>query len=110
MCAGYILVIVKMGTERQDKLRIRLHVYDTDIPVNVRPEDEPLYRDAGSLITNTINAYASRYKGQKKEKELLYMALIDIALRYQMELSRNDTKPYNDIMAKLTAEIEEAIK
>lgn len=110
MRAGHNPYHSEMAEEKQEKLRIRLHVYDTDIPVNVRPEDEPLYRDAGSLITNTVNAYASRYKGQKNEKELLYMALIDIALRYQMELSRNDTKPYNDIIAKLTAEIEEAIK
>ena len=35
-----------MAEDNNEKLRIRLHVYDTDIPVNVRPEDEPLYRDA----------------------------------------------------------------
>ena len=73
-----------MAEENNEKLRIRLHVYDTDIPVNVRPEDEPLYRDAASLITQTVNAYASRYKGPKNEKEILYMALIEIALRYQI--------------------------
>ncbi len=99
-----------MAEQNQEKLRIRLHVYDTDIPVNVRPKDEPLYRDAAKLITSTVNAYASRYKGPKNEKELLYMALIDIALRYEMELSRNDTKPYADIIAKLTSEIEDTLK
>ena len=99
-----------MADENQEKLRIRLHVYDTDIPVNVRPADEPLYRDAASLITSTINAYASKYRGPKNEKELLYMALIDIALRYEIERSRNDTKPYDDMLAKLTREIEQAIK
>lgn len=99
-----------MSEENQEKLRIRLHVYDTDIAVNVRPEDEPLYRDAASLITRTVNAYAASYKGSKSEKELLYMALIDIALHYEMELSRNDTKPYADMMARLTSEIEEALK
>lgn len=98
-----------MSEDNQDKLRIRLHVYDMDIPVNVRPEDEPLYRDAATLITNTVNAYASRYKGKKSEKELHYMALIEIALRYEIERQRNDTKPYEDIMAKLTGEIEETI-
>lgn len=98
-----------MAEEKNDKLRIRLHVYDTDIPVNVRPEDEPLYRDAGSLITKTVNAYASRYKGPKNEKELLYMALIEIALRYVMETKRNDTQPYRDIAAKLVSEIEDTL-
>lgn len=99
-----------MAENNNEKLRIRLHVYDMDIPVNIKPEDEPLYRDAATLITNTVNAYASRYKGPKNEKELLYMALIEIALRYEMQLKRNDTEPFRDILNKLTSEIEDAIK
>ncbi len=98
-----------MAEENKGKLRIRLHVYDTDIHVNVRPEDEPLYRDAATLITDTVNGYASRYTGPTNEKNLLYMALIDIALRYEMESKRNDTKPFSDILGKLTSEIEEVI-
>ncbi len=99
-----------MAEENKEKLRIRLHVYDTDISVNVLPEDEPLYRDAASLITGTVNAYASKYKGPTNEKEILYMALIEIALRYEIELKRNDTQPYRDILEKLTSEIEEVVK
>lgn len=99
-----------MPGDNQEKLRIRLHVYDTEFPVNIRPEDEPFYRDAATLITNTMNAYASRYKGPNNKKDLLYMALIDIALRYEMERARNDTKPYADILAKLTLEIEDTLK
>lgn len=37
------------------------------------------------------------------------MALIDIALNYERELSRNDTAPFNDILGKLTSEIEDAL-
>lgn len=98
-----------MAEESKEKLHIRLHVYDTEMPVNIRPEDEPLYRDAATLITKTMNAYALRYKGSKNEKEILYMALIEVALRYEMEKTRNDTEPYNDILSKLTAELEEAL-
>lgn len=98
-----------MSEQNLDKLRIRLHVYDMDIPVNVKPEDEPLYRDAASLITQTVNAYAQRYKGPKSEKEILYMSLIEIALRYEMEKSRNDTQPYTETLQKITAEIEELL-
>ena len=43
-------------------------------------------------------------------KEIFYMALVDIALRYEMELSRNDTKPYRDVISQLTSEIEDALK
>ena len=39
-----------MAEQSTEKLRIRLHVYDTDMPVNIRPQDEPLYRDAASLV------------------------------------------------------------
>ena len=85
-----------MAEQSTEKLRIRLHVYDTDMPVNIRPEDEPLYRDAASLIT-------------KNDKEILYMALIEIALRYEMEKSRNNTEPYQDLLTKLTSEIEEVL-
>lgn len=98
-----------MAEQSTDKLRIRLHVYDTEMPVNILPEEEPLYRDAASLITKTMNAYSQRYKGAKHEKEILYMALIEIALRYEVEKSRNNTEPYQDIITKLTAEIEEAL-
>ena len=72
-----------MAENNNEKLRIRLHVYDMNIPVNIKPEDE---------------------------KELLYMALIEIALRYEMQLKRNDTEPFRDILNKLTSEIEDAIK
>jgi len=85
-------------------------VYDTEIPVNVVREEEKFYRDAAKLITNTVNTYAQVFKGKKEDKELLYMALIDIALRYEKELERNDTVPYSKMLERLTAEIEDTLK
>ena len=99
-----------MAEENRDKLHIRLHVYDTVMSVNIVREDEQDYRDAASQITETVNTYASIFKGRKSEKEILYMALIDIALRLRKESRRNDTAPYSDILEKLTSEIEEAMK
>ena len=87
-----------------------MHVYDTEISVNVLREDEEYYRKAATLITDTVNTYASVFKGRKSDKDLLYMALIDIALRYEKEAKRNDTVPFTDILGKLTAEIEDALK
>ena len=94
----------------EEKLHIRLHVYDTEISVNVLREDEEYYRKAATLITDTVNTYASVFKGRKSDKDLLYMALIDIALRYEKEAKRNDTVPFTDILGKITAEIEDALK
>ena len=94
----------------EEKLHIRLHVYDTEISVNVLREDEEYYRKAATLITDTVNTYASVFKGRNSDKDLLYMALIDIALRYEKEAKRNDTVPFTDILGKITAEIEDALK
>ena len=93
-----------------EKLHIRLHVYDMDIAVNINREDEELYRNAAKLITGTVNDYAKIYKENKTVKDLLYMALIDIALRYMRESKRNDTAPISNILVKIPSEIENALK
>ena len=99
-----------MAEINKDKLLIRLHVYDTEMAVNIPREDEAMYRNAAILITDTVNSYASYYKERKSNKELLYMAMIDIALRYEREAKRNDTAPYSEILKRLTSEIEETIE
>ncbi len=99
-----------MAGETGNKLRITIHVYDTDLSVNVPRDEEEYYRKGAKLITDIVNSYASHFKGVKSDKELLYMALIDIALRYEKEAVHNDVKPLNDILTKLTSEIEEAMK
>ncbi len=93
----------------QDKLHIRLHVYDEEIEVTVKREDEEFYRAAAKLITDRYNAYAQAYKGRKNEHIISLMTLVDIALLYQKERSHNDTAPYDNVLARLTKEIEEAL-
>ena len=88
-----------------DKLHIRLHVYNAELSVNVPREDEEYYRSAAKLITDTINTYSTLFKGKKENRDIL-----DIALRYKKERVRNDTAPFNDILGKLTSEIEDALK
>ena len=53
-----------------DKLRIRLHVYNTELTVNVPREDEEYYRSAAKLITDTINTYSTLFKGKKEDKDI----------------------------------------
>ena len=93
-----------------DKLHIRLHVYDTELSVNVPRDDEEYYRSAAKLITDTVNTYSTLFKGKKGDKDIMYMAMLDIALKYKKEGERNDTAPFNDILGKLTSEIEEVLK
>lgn len=93
-----------------NKLNIRLHLYDTDMAVKVFPEEEELYRNAAKLIADTMNTYVPILKGKRSEKDILYAAMLDIALRYEQEAKRNDTLPFCDILGKLTSEIEDALK
>ena len=98
-----------MAEQNKDKLHIRLHVYDEDIEVVINRDDEEYYRNAAKLITDRYNAYAQAYKGRKSEHTVSLMTLIDIALMYQKERMNHDTTPYDSVLAKLTAEIEEAL-
>ena len=99
-----------MAEVNNEKLHIRLHVYDEEIEVTVKRSDEEYYRKAAKLITDRYNAYAQAYKGKKGEHTIALMTLIDIALLYERECGKNDTTPYNDILTMLTSEIEEALK
>ena len=102
----------KQKTTRQDnsKLNIRLHLYDTDMAVKVYRDEEEYYRDAAKLITDVMNTYEGLLRGKRSEKDILYAAMLDIALRYEKESKRNDTAPFSDILGKLTSEIEDVLK
>ena len=99
-----------MAEVNKEKIHIRLHVYDEEIEVTINREDEAFYRAAAKLITDRYNAYAKAYKGRKSDHTIALMSLIDIALMYQRERDKNDTTPYDNILSRLTSEIEEALK
>lgn len=82
------------------------------MPINITvPKDqEELYREAGTLINERLNTYFSYFKGQRADKEIIYYALIDIALKYVMESKRNDMKPVTAVLDELSAEIQKAMK
>ena len=99
-----------MAEEIKEKLNIRLHVYDEDIHATIEREDEEYYRAAAKLISERYGAYAQVFKGRKSDHTIALMTLIEIALRYEEEVDRNDTSPYDNILLQLTNEIEEAMK
>lgn len=95
--------------EQKDRLHIKLHVYDEDISVVIDRDDEEYYRSAAKLITDRYNAYAAVFKGHKTDHTVALMTLIDVALMYEKEQAKHDTSPYDDVLARLTSEIEEAL-
>lgn len=98
-----------MAEEKREKLRIHLHVYDEEIEVVIDRNDEEFYRAAAKQITDRYNVYAQIYKGRKGDHTIALMTLVDIALQYQKERAKNDTVVYNNILTKLTAEIEDVL-
>jgi cell division protein ZapA len=98
-----------MAEHNRDRLHIKLHVYDEEIEVVINREDEEFYRLAAKFITERYNAYAKVYRGRKSDHTVALMTLIDIALLYQKERSHNDTSPYDDVLARLTREMEEVL-
>ncbi len=98
-----------MAEQKREKLHIRLHVYDEEIDVTIDRDDEAYYRAAAKLITDRYNAYAQAYRGRKSDHTIALMTLIDVALLYEKERDNNDTTPYDNILARLTADIEKAL-
>lgn len=93
----------------EEKLRIKLHVYETDLMVNVPREEEQYYRAAAKQVTETVNTYAKIYQGKKTHNDVMYMAMLDLALRSNKLAALNDTQPFMELIAKLTQEIEEVM-
>lgn len=93
----------------EEKLRIKLHLYETDLMVNVPREEEQYYRAAAKQVTETVNTYAKIYQGRKTHNDVMYMAMLDLALRSNKLAALNDTQPFMELIAKLTQEIEEVM-
>lgn len=77
--------------------------------MSIERSEEEYYRAAAKLITDRYNVYSQIYKGRKSDHTIALMTLIDIALQYQKDNVKNDTAPYNEILAQLTSEIEDAL-
>ena len=93
----------------EEKLRIKLHLYETDLMVNMPREEEQYYRAAAKQVTETVNTYAKIYQGKKTHNDVMYMAMLDLALRSNKLAALNDTQPFMELIAKLTQEIEEVM-
>lgn len=99
-----------MPEDELNKINIKLNIYDRVVELKVPREEESLYRKDAELINALLNVYYDNFKGLKEDKEITYFAMVDLGLRLQRELQRNDTKPYDNILQRLTSEIETVLK
>ena len=95
--------------DQLQKQKIKLHIYDTDIIAWVPRNDEELWRKAVQLINTKLNAFYDAFKGKKGDKEIIYMAMIEIDLMAIDESEHNNTSEIANILSTLSSEIEQAL-
>ena len=96
--------------ENDEKLHIRLNVNGVDIPMRVSRDAEGMYRSAAKLVNERIQTYVSSFSSRKSEKEILLMAMLDVAMLYERERGKSDAEPFLKSMSLLSASIDQAMK
>ncbi len=74
------------SNETRELKKMKLHVFNIDMEVNVPVEEEQRYREAAEMVNRKIKAYRDvfvlyRYFPLKSEWEILLMVLLDFAVR-----------------------------
>lgn len=90
--------------EASEFFLIQLRIDNQTYPVNIRRDQEEIYREAERQINDKLNLYKDRFPNLAKE-QYLYMTLLDLSVRLIQSERRNDTEPYESVMNNLTAEI-----
>ena len=99
-----------MAEVKTGKQHISLNVCKEKFDIYVLPEEEEFYPRAEKLIANTYNKYSQVFRGRRSEQSIVLLTLVEIGVKYEMAAGKNDTSPYDEILRKLTSEIESALK
>ena len=91
-----------------DRLKINLLIDCQKYPLNIRREDELLYRDAAKLIDKTLNKYRE-WKPELSSNQHWAMAALELAYAYISNKDKNDTQPYLRKLEELTKELDNVI-
>ena len=95
--------------EAEDKIKITLTIDKVRFPLHIRKEEEEFYRNAATLINDTLNKYRASYTGQSDEKYMA-MALLDIALENQKLNVKSNMAPVKALLTELMEQVEPYIK
>ena len=90
--------------DASEKFFIQLRIDNQTYPVNIRRDEEEIYREAERKINDKLNLYRESFPNLPKE-QYLYMTLLDLSVSLVRNQRRNDTEPYKSVMNNLTAEI-----
>lgn len=89
-------------------MKINLLIDCQRYPLNIRREDEQLYRDAAKLIDKTLNKYRS-WKPELGASNHWAMAALELAFNLMTMKDKNETKPYLEKLEELTKELDNYI-
>ena len=90
------------------KMKIKLLIDCQHYPLNIRREDEQLYRDAAKLIDNALNYYR-RLNPNLSSNNYWAMTALEFAFHFLSMKDKNDTHPYLEKIEELTKELDNYI-
>ena len=93
----------------EGKQHISLNICDEKISIYVKADEEVFYRDAEKLVRATYGKYAELFRGRRGDRFVAATALLEIGVKYQMEHASKDTDAYNNLLNRLTADIDKAL-
>ena len=90
------------------KLRIVIPVGESKYPLWVDPSEEPIYREAGRMISRRLIAYRTKFRGTNLPSEdYLAMAAIDLAAAaYRLQL-KGDAEATETAVADIVADLQD---
>ena len=91
-----------------DRMKINLLIDCQKYPLNIRREDELLYRDAAKLIDKTLYKYRE-WKPELRSNQHWAMAALELAYAFISNKDKNDTQPYLRKLEELTRELDNVI-
>jgi len=99
-----------MAEVNKEKQHISLNICDEKIDIYVKGDEESFYRDAAKLVQATYQKYAEMFRGRRSERFIAATALLEIGVKLQMESANKEVDSYNNLLSRLTADIDEALK
>ena len=93
----------------QDKFVIQLLIGKQIYPITVKREQEEIYRKAARMINEKLGRYEQSYPNLGYER-YTSVALLDFAVQVLQLQMQKDQSLYEEIVERLTTEIEELFK
>lgn len=78
------------------------------MPLNIRREDEEIYRNAEKLVNKYLEQYRKTYS-QRSMEEILTIVAYQIAVIVSKQDKNNDIEPLADKITKLNKELKELL-